>query len=120
MKIESIKRFKFGKNWSNFLSVLNEERIKVAAESLARMLESQDLAGKKFLDIGSGSGLFSLVAKRLGASVVSSVVSFDYDSDSVCCTEGLKKRFYPDDESWVIHQGSILDSEFVFISEKHN
>jgi 2-polyprenyl-6-hydroxyphenyl methylase/3-demethylubiquinone-9 3-methyltransferase len=63
------KRFGFGKNWSNFLNLLNDERIWRAEESLKEMLEIQDLQGKTFLDIGSGSGLFSLAAYRLGAKV---------------------------------------------------
>ena len=46
------------------------------------------ITGKTFLDVGSGSGLFSLAAKNLGADVV----SFDYDEASVWCTSELKNR----------------------------
>jgi O-antigen/teichoic acid export membrane protein len=46
-----------------------------------------------FLDIGSGSGLFSLAARRLGARVR----SFDYDPQSVACTAELRRRYFPDD-----------------------
>ena len=60
------------------------------------MLEIDDLKGKSFLDIGSGSGLFSLSARRLGAKVY----SFDYDPLSVACTMELKRRYFPDDENW--------------------
>lgn len=73
------ERFKFGKNWSLFLSSLDEKRIRAAEQSLSDMLELPDLKGKRFLDIDSGSGLFSLAARRLGATVH----SFDYDPDSV-------------------------------------
>lgn len=52
------ERFKFGENWSRFLKVLNDERIFEAEKSLKQMLGVQDLEGKSFLDIGSGSGLF--------------------------------------------------------------
>jgi len=68
-------RFKFGKNWSNFLKTLTNERIQEAEESLLKSLNKKNLKGLKFLDIGSGSGLFSLAARKLGAEVY----SFDYD-----------------------------------------
>ncbi|KXJ99377.1 MAG: type 12 methyltransferase [Acidobacteria bacterium OLB17] len=103
------ERFEFGKNWAAFLAVLDEERIETAVKSLAEMLECETLAGMRFLDIGSGSGLFSLAAKRLGAEVV----SFDFDTNSVECTRELKRRYFPDDAAWTIEQGSALDAEYV-------
>ena len=91
-------RFQFGENWSRFLSVLNDERITEAEKSLKQMLEVEDLKGKSFLDIGSGSGLFSLAARRLG----SRVHSFDYDPQSVACTAELKRRYFPGDHNWTL------------------
>ncbi|MCA9071980.1 MAG: 50S ribosomal protein L11 methyltransferase, partial [Planctomycetaceae bacterium] len=79
---ETEPRFAFGKNWSKFLKLLDEERIQMARASLQQMLDLENLQGKACLDIGSGSGLFSLAAARLGAD---SLVSFDYDKDSVAC-----------------------------------
>jgi 2-polyprenyl-6-hydroxyphenyl methylase/3-demethylubiquinone-9 3-methyltransferase len=73
------------------------------------MLEVDDLRGKRFLDIGSGSGLFSLAARRLGATVH----SFDYDTHSVACTTELRQRYFPDSQQWVVEQGSALDSDYV-------
>ena len=58
------ERFEFGKNWSRFLDVLDDERIREAEASLKKMLEVEGLAGRSFLDIGSGSGLFSLAEPR--------------------------------------------------------
>jgi 2-polyprenyl-6-hydroxyphenyl methylase/3-demethylubiquinone-9 3-methyltransferase len=101
-------RFKFGKNWSRFLKGLNQNRIDTAKISLQDMLNMENLNGLQFLDIGSGSGLFSLAARFMGASVY----SFDYDRESVNCTEELKKRFFDNDEHWQIGGGSILDREF--------
>lgn len=102
-------RFAFGANWRRFLSVLNESRIRRAEESLLQMLEMSDLRGKSFLDVGSGSGLMSLVARRLGATVS----SFDYDPQSVACTRELKRRYFPDDTSWQIGEGSVLDTAYM-------
>jgi SAM-dependent methyltransferase len=102
-------RFEFGKNWARFLSTLNEERIATAEASLKRMLEVEDLRGKRFLDIGSGSGLFSLAAKRLGAEVF----SFDYDPNSVGCTAELRRRYFPNSPEWTVQHGSALDTEYV-------
>jgi SAM-dependent methyltransferase len=104
------KRFPFGKNWRQFLNVLDDERIGVAEASLRAMLEVESLAGKSFLDVGSGSGLFSLAAARLGATRIH---SFDYDRESVACTEELKWRYRPEMEAWTIGRGSALDEAYL-------
>ncbi len=101
------ERFAFGENWAKFIKNLNPERISIAEDSLRERLG--DISGKSFLDIGSGSGLFSLAARNLGAHVV----SFDYDADSVRCTQELKGKFYPDDDTWRVFQGSVLDSDML-------
>ncbi len=104
------ERYQFGKNWQRFLRVLNEERIKEAERSLREMLQMEALAEKSFLDIGSGSGLFSLAAMRLGASRVH---SFDFDPRSVACTKELRRRYFPDAERWTIEEGSVLDRAYL-------
>ena len=103
------ERFDFGENWQRFLSVLSEERIVLAERSLTEMLGVDTLRGETFLDVGCGSGLFSLAARRLGASVV----SFDYDATCVACAEELRQRFFRGDPQWTIRQGSILDAALV-------
>jgi 2-polyprenyl-3-methyl-5-hydroxy-6-metoxy-1,4-benzoquinol methylase len=103
------ERFEFGKNWQRFLSKLNEDRILEAEKSLKQMLEIDDLKGKSFLDIGSGSGLFSLAARRLGAKVH----CFDYDALSIACTKELKNRFFGNDLNWTIEQGNVLDKNYL-------
>ena len=103
------ERFRFGENWSRFLSVLDHSRIFEAERSLKEMLEVDDLARKSFLDIGSGSGLFSLAARRLGARVY----SFDYDPDSVACTGELKRRYFPGDTDWMVEEGNVLDRDYL-------
>jgi 2-polyprenyl-3-methyl-5-hydroxy-6-metoxy-1,4-benzoquinol methylase len=108
-EIESGDRFAFGENWTRFLSVLDEERIKQAEHSLRKMLDSDSLFGKTFLDIGSGSGLFSLAARRLGAKVL----SFDFDPKSVACAVELRRRYFGDDGNWIIEEGSVLDTAYL-------
>ncbi|MEO7660637.1 MAG: class I SAM-dependent methyltransferase, partial [Pyrinomonadaceae bacterium] len=103
------ERFEFGKNWTAFLSILDDERIANAEDSLKEMLECSDLQGRSFLDIGSGSGLFSLAARRLGARVH----SFDFDSNSFACTKELRNRYFPDDKNWRVEQGSALDADYL-------
>src|SRR4051794_41462796 len=91
------QRFEFGENWARFLSTVGETNILAAEQSLCEMLAVSDLRDKSFLDIGSGSGLFSLAARRLGARVH----SFDFDPSSVACTNELRRRYFPDSPDWV-------------------
>jgi 2-polyprenyl-3-methyl-5-hydroxy-6-metoxy-1,4-benzoquinol methylase len=102
-------RFEFGKNWTRFLARVNENRCQQAELSLREVLDVTDLRGKRFLDVGSGSGLFSLAARRLGAAVH----SFDFDPQSVACTTEMKRRYRPDDGLWTIDKGSILDRDYL-------
>jgi SAM-dependent methyltransferase len=107
--VDTPERFAFGGNWRSFLEQLDETRIGAAVTSLQGMLATPNLGGRSFLDIGSGSGLFSLAARRLGARVH----SFDYDADSVACTMELKRRYFPDDPTWAVEAGSALDRRYL-------
>jgi 2-polyprenyl-3-methyl-5-hydroxy-6-metoxy-1,4-benzoquinol methylase len=104
------ERFQFGRNWQRFLSVLDDGRIVEAEDSIRNMLDLESLEGRTFLDIGSGSGLFSLAAVRLGAKRMH---SFDCDPQSVACTMELKRRYFPQREDWSIGQGDVLDKDYV-------
>ena len=79
-------RFDFGKNWENYIKKIGNLQINKAIESFARF-NIKNKTKKTFLDIGSGSGLFSLAAHKLGYH---KVVSFDYDLHSVNATKELK------------------------------
>lgn len=104
------ERFLFGKNWQQFLRVLDEERIREAEKSLCDMLGVDSLSGKSFLDVGCGSGLFSLAAIRLGATRVHSL---DYDPESVACAKELKERFFPEAAHWTMERGDALDRGYL-------
>lgn len=103
-------RFPFGANWQRFLANIDEQNINAAIVSLRNRLQMETLDGLRFLDIGCGSGLFSLAAVRLGAACV---VSFDYDPQSVAAAATLKGRFAADATHWSIGQGSALDGEYL-------
>jgi len=98
-------RFSFGRNWQNFIGKLDEARIERAVRSLSDFLGVERIDGQ-FLDIGCGSGLFSLAAVRLGAAFV---LSMDYDPESVAASREVRRRFAPDAAHWDIRQGSVLD-----------
>lgn len=102
-------RFGFGKNWVRFSTLINEDRFSQAEESLRRMTQLDTFTGLRFLDIGSGSGLFSLAARRMGATVY----SFDNDQDSVACTRALREQFFRDDPMWEVAKGSVLNIDYI-------
>jgi 2-polyprenyl-6-hydroxyphenyl methylase/3-demethylubiquinone-9 3-methyltransferase len=102
-------RFEFGKNWLKFAVDIHADQMMEAKKSVARLLGRAELDGLSFLDIGSGSGLFSLAARKMGARVT----SFDVDPDSVACTRAVRDRHCPNDPLWTVERGSILDSAFV-------
>jgi 2-polyprenyl-6-hydroxyphenyl methylase/3-demethylubiquinone-9 3-methyltransferase len=108
-EIRAGDRFGFGENWARFLELLDDDRIAAAEDSLRTRLDVTDLEGRTFCDIGSGSGLFSLAARNLGARVH----SFDFDPRSVTCTAELRRRYHPDDPDWTVEQGSVLDEAYL-------
>jgi 2-polyprenyl-6-hydroxyphenyl methylase/3-demethylubiquinone-9 3-methyltransferase len=100
--------FAFGKNWQRYVDrYLDQDRVESAAGSM-RDLVAEDLAGRTFVDVGAGSGLFSLCAHRAGADVI----SFDVDPDSVAACLELRRRV-GDPPTWTVVRGSILDGDFV-------
>jgi 2-polyprenyl-3-methyl-5-hydroxy-6-metoxy-1,4-benzoquinol methylase len=104
-------RFEFGANWLRFLDRVDDRRIRMAEASLVESMRGADaVRGRTFLDAGSGSGLFSLAAARLGAARVH---SFDYDANSVAATAEMKRRFAPPGAAWTVERGDILDRGYV-------
>lgn len=104
------QRFEFGKNWKRYLTRVGNEERTAARRSLQDKLSGIDPTDATFLDIGSGSGLFSCAAFDTGFS---KVMSFDYDLDSVEATLSLKAVAANNDERWTVLQGSVLDAAFM-------
>jgi SAM-dependent methyltransferase len=109
-EVEAGERFTFGQNWRSFIDRVDDGRIQHATDSFARLLGPDTVRGRSVLDIGSGSGLSSLAALRLGALRVH---SFDYDPDSVASTTELRRRIAPDAAEWTVDQGDVLNERYL-------
>jgi len=98
-------RYDFGRNWSEFASTVTPQSIEFAEQALTRLVDNP--RGKTFFDIGSGSGLHSLAALRLGAA---RVVAIDYDPASVETTRRLLSA-HADSDAWRVYRDDILNLE---------
>ncbi len=101
--------FSFGENWRKYLAGLTDERVAHAEASLRQAFRGAEFRGRHFVDVGCGSGLFSLCASRLGAARITSI---DVDPNSVACAEVLRRRA-GDPANWTIRRGSVLDVSFL-------
>ncbi len=99
--------FKFGENWASFSRQLDEDCINTARQSLISLFGENELKGKSFLDIGCGSGLFSIAAAQLGAVVT----GIDIDPVSVQTSQENSKKWLPDLLPENFQIGSVLDDE---------
>ena len=103
-------RFRFGANWTRAFSGVSTMPGSPEPKTISRSFwEKSCVAARLFLDVGGGSGLSSLAARRLGATVT----SFDFDPQSVACTAELRGRYMAGDSSWTVEQGSILDKGYL-------
>jgi 2-polyprenyl-3-methyl-5-hydroxy-6-metoxy-1,4-benzoquinol methylase len=98
------EHFSFGENWREFLRSLTPVQIETAKTSLTDFLGLRSLKGKRFLDLGCGSGLFSLAAYRLKAR---EIVSVDTDDGSLLAARSLKEKA-GSPSNWRILKGSAL------------
>jgi 2-polyprenyl-6-hydroxyphenyl methylase/3-demethylubiquinone-9 3-methyltransferase len=101
--LDQESHFAFGENWASYATLVTDARIEEAITCLRRLCG--DLHGKRFLDIGCGSGLHSLAALRLGAT---EVVAVDIDPRSVATTRQLLKA-QARVKSWSAVQASVFD-----------
>ncbi|MBV9552878.1 MAG: class I SAM-dependent methyltransferase [Alphaproteobacteria bacterium] len=98
-------RFAFGQNWQSFVGTVTTEIVAEAEQGLLRLFPGGEIAGSRFLDIGSGSGLSAVAAGRLGAARVDAI---DVDPASVAASEALLTKFAPD-AAWSVRCRSVLD-----------
>jgi SAM-dependent methyltransferase len=102
--LDQKSHFAFGKNWASYAKLVTDAQVEEAIAGL-RKLAGGDLEGKRFLDIGCGSGLHALAALRLGAS---EVVALDIDSDSVTTTRQLLQA-NASGQRWSTMEASVFD-----------
>lgn len=98
--------FNFGKNWLNYSKTIKDEDLEIMKESLINLIGLENIKDKTFLDIGCGSGLFSIAAKKLRTK---KVVGIDILPDSIKSSEENKERFNV--QGIYFKQLSILDNQ---------
>jgi len=103
-----MKKFNFGENWKNYSDIfLDDTHYEEAKLSLNNLIGKDKISNKSFLDIGSGSGIFSIAARELGAK---KVIGIDISKESVDTAIKNAERFGADVK---FLQGSILDKDIV-------
>ncbi|KAB1070768.1 class I SAM-dependent methyltransferase [Methylobacterium planeticum] len=106
--LQAETHFAFGENWQSFVKLVDHQRIAAAEADMQRLLRREELAGKSFLDIGSGSGLSSLAAARLGAA---SIMAVDIDANSIAATRMLlEERLSGGAVPWSAKVMSVFES----------
>lgn len=78
--LQAETHFEFGRNWSDFSRLIDESAIQEAERGILALIPRSEIEGASWLDIGSGSGIHSLAAHRLGAG---DITALDIDRDSV-------------------------------------
>ena len=100
--------FTFGENWLQFSTKLDPDRVRSAEESMQSLLQRPRLDGLTFLDLGAGSGLFSIAALRLGAA---RVIAIDRDAN---CLKAIRRNVeclatLDESRRIALRQGDVLD-----------
>lgn len=100
--------FTFGENWLAYSRTLDAARLESATRSVAELLGAPDLRGLTVVDVGAGSGLFSLAALKLGAA---RVVALDRDGNCLKAIEQNAGRYLaaPERARLSVVQADVLD-----------
>lgn len=103
-----LKIFDFGSNWAEFSKRrVDPGRLEIACKSLQSLVGEKNFAGKSFLDVGCGSGLFSIAAHRLGAT---KVVGVDVNPRCIEISQA-NRDFLAPGACIEFHVASALESE---------
>jgi 2-polyprenyl-6-hydroxyphenyl methylase/3-demethylubiquinone-9 3-methyltransferase len=105
LKHDPSTHFGFGENWDAYSRLISDQRIMQAIHDMKRLLGTDALSGRSFVDVGCGSGLHSLVALRLGAAPVA---GFDLDPKSVETARRVLDARAPGGD-WSVEQKNIFD-----------
>lgn len=97
--------FAFGKNWAAYAATITADDIALSEADLKRLLGRDSLTGKRFLDIGCGSGVHALAALRMGADFVQGL---DIDADSVETAQAVLAAHWPE-TNYKIGQANIFE-----------
>lgn len=101
--------FSFGKNWQSYLETIDNTVIWENGFQFDELLGFGFFRGKNVIDVGSGSGLLSFNMYHRG---VASLLSLDFDRNSVVATREMRRRMGSPD-NWTVKHGSILDPVLV-------
>ena len=97
--------FAFGENWASYAEGIRDTQIAWSERCMQSLLGEAWVRGKKVVDVGSGSGLHSAAALRLGAA---SLLALDRDPASVATTRAVLRRYAPPGASYDVREADIL------------
>ena len=113
--MDEMRQFDFGENWKNFSTTIGSEELDQAVQSLQDLIGKENIEGKTFLDVGCGSGLFSIAASKLGADRVLGV-----DINPKCVETAKLNASKFGEEGFDFKIGSILDENVIKELERHD
>lgn len=101
--------FNFGKNWEEYsFKKLDHVRLEQAMNSILDLLTEEEIKAKSFLDVGCGTGIFSIAARKLGAY---RVVGVDINPKCIEVAQKNSKYFLETTSQPEFRVASALDSE---------
>lgn len=106
-----MEKFAFGENWHKYSRRIAPDDYAAAQKSLSELIPN--LENKTFLDIGCGSGLFSIAASALGAR---EVLGIDVDPESVATAKELLEKISQWDPA--VRKNTIIFREDSILNDK--